>query len=105
MLKDPRIETLARTIINYSVNMQESETVLIQSSIKAKPLILQLLKEIRKGKGNAVVRFDGEINRELLYRTVEISTADKWLDRNLDDIDCIIHIRAQESDTLPKTFR
>ena len=101
MLKDPRIETLARTIINYSVNMQESETVLIQSSIKAKPLILQLLKEIRKGKGNAVVEiYDDEINRELLLSLTDkdLDRRYKWLDRNLDDIDCIIHIRAQESD-------
>ncbi|NLZ61404.1 MAG: aminopeptidase [Acholeplasmataceae bacterium] len=101
MLKDPRIETLARTIISYSVNMQENETVLIQSSIKAKPLILQLLKEIRKGKGNAVVEiYDDEINRELLLSLTDkdLDRRYKWLDRNLDDIDCIIHIRAQESD-------
>jgi aminopeptidase len=101
MLKDPRLEKLASTLINYSVNMQKDETVLINATLKSKPLILTLLKEIRAKGGNPVVElYDAEIDRELQLATTEKSMdrSYRWLDRKLDDIDCIIHIRASESD-------
>ncbi|MBU1144254.1 MAG: aminopeptidase [Firmicutes bacterium] len=101
MLKDPRLEKLASTLVNYSVQMQENETVMIYSSIKAKPLILALLKEIRSKKGNPIVELsDDEISRELLFSSTEKSfdRSYRWLDHKLDDIDCIIHIIATESD-------
>ena len=101
MLKDPRIENLAKTIINYSVDMKPQETVLINASIKAKPLIIELIKQIRRQGGNAIVdMYDDDVNRELLFSITEkdLDRRYRWLDRNLDDIDCIVHIRAQESD-------
>ncbi|MDD3113241.1 MAG: aminopeptidase [Candidatus Izemoplasmatales bacterium] len=101
MLKDPRLDTLAKTLVQYSVAMQQGETVLISASIKAKPLILALLKTIRQLKGNPIVELsDDEINREILLSSTDKSMDRnfRWLDRKLDDIDCIIHIRASESD-------
>lgn len=101
MLKDPRLAKLAETLVTYSVRMQPGETVMIYSTIKAKPLILELLRCIREHQGNPIVELsDDEISRELLFSTTEKSLERnyRWLDWKLDDIDCIIHIRASESD-------
>ncbi|HRX91435.1 MAG TPA: aminopeptidase [Candidatus Izemoplasmatales bacterium] len=101
MLKDERIEKLAQMLVNYSISMKEGENVLIKAPVKAKPLILALVRAIREGKGNAIVELsDPDIGREVM-----LGMSDKWLDRSyrwmdakLDDLDCIISIRASESD-------
>ncbi|MFA5741389.1 MAG: aminopeptidase, partial [Candidatus Izemoplasmatales bacterium] len=101
MLRDLRLQKLASTLINYSVRMQPNETVMIYSTIKAKPLILELIKVIRANKGNPIVEFsDDEINRETLLATSDKSLDRnyRWLDWKLNDIYCIINIRASESD-------
>ena len=101
MLKDPRIERLASILVEYSVQMKENETVLISTSIKSKPLVLALIRKIKENKGNPIVElYDDEMNRELLLSATEKSMDRnyRWLDRKLDDIDCIIHIVASDSD-------
>ena len=101
MLKDSRLEVLANTLVRYSVAMKPGETVLINASVKAKPLVLALIKVIRAEKGNPIVELsDDEITRELLFSATEKSMDRnyRWLDFKLDDIDCMIHIRASESD-------
>ena len=101
MLKDPRLSRLAQTLITYSVKMQPGETVMIYSTIKAKPLILELIRCIREHQGNPIVELsDHEVERELLFSSTDKSLDRnyRWLDWKLDDIDCIINIRASESD-------
>jgi len=101
MLKDPRLQKLAETLVLYSVRMQPGETVMIYATIKAKPLVIELLKIIRAHGGNPIVELsDDEIGRELLLATSEkgLDRSYRWLDYKLDDIDCIIHVRASDSD-------
>jgi len=101
MLKDPRLQKLAETLILYSVRMQAGETVMIYAPVKAKPLIIELLKVIRAHGGNPVVELsDDEISRELTLATTDksLDRQYRWLDWKLDDVDCIVNIRASESD-------
>jgi aminopeptidase len=101
MLRDPRLHQLATTLIEYSVRMQPNETVMIYASLKAKPLVLELIQVIRSHQGIALVELsDDEISRELSLGTNEksLDVNYRWLDRKLDDMDCIIHIRGSESD-------
>ncbi len=101
MLKDPRIEKLAKTLVEYSIGMKPGETVLINAPAKAKPLILELVKQIRVDGGNPIVELsDAEIDREIMLSVTEksLDRGYRWLDYKLDDIDCIVSIRASESD-------
>ncbi|MFA7076617.1 MAG: aminopeptidase, partial [Candidatus Izemoplasmatales bacterium] len=101
MLNDPRIEQLAKTLVHHSIRMEKGETVMIYSSLKAKPLIMALLKEIRISGGNPIVELsDDDITRELFLAqtTKALKRKYRWLETQLDDIDCMIHIRALESD-------
>jgi len=101
MLKDPRLAKLAHTLIEYSVNMKPDENVLIMAPVKAKPLIIELIKAIRENKGNPIVELaDTEIDREIALSVTDkaLDRSFRWLDKKLDDIDCIVSIRATESD-------
>ena len=101
MLKDARIEQLSKTLVHHSIKMQKGETVMIYGSAKAKPLIIALLKEIKLSGGNPVVELsDDDITRELLLAQTDKSLKRKyrWLEMQLEDIDCMIHIRSLESD-------
>lgn len=101
MLRDPRLTKLASTLIHYSIRMQPNETVMIYSTIKAKPLILELVRTIREAGGNPIVELsDDEISREITLATSDKSLERnyRWLDHKLDDIDCIISVRASDSD-------
>lgn len=101
MLKDPRLTKLAETLVTYSVSMQPGENVMIAASIKAKPLILELMKTIRRLGGNPIVELsDDEITRETALATTEkaLDRQYRWMDWKLDDVDCYIAIRASDSD-------
>ena len=45
---DPRVEKLAKILVNYSINVKKGEYIKIAGSTKAKPLILALFKEVLK---------------------------------------------------------
>lgn len=101
MLRDPRLEKLAKLLVHHSIRMEKNETVMIYAPTKAKPLVIELLKEIRNSGGNPVVELkDSDIERELIMAQTDKSLKRDylWLERQLDDIDCMIHIRASESD-------
>lgn len=44
-MKDPRIETLAKNLINYSIRLQKGEKVLIENFGLQKELVTALVKE------------------------------------------------------------
>ena len=47
-MMDPRVEKLAKILVNYSMKVKEGENVKISGSAEAKPLILALYKEVIK---------------------------------------------------------
>jgi aminopeptidase len=101
MFKDSRIEALSKTLVHHSIKMQKGENVMIYGPVKAKQLILQLLKEIRANGGNPIVELsDDDITREMLLAQTDQALKRKyrWLEVQLEDIDCMIHIRALDSD-------
>ncbi|MFA5006429.1 MAG: aminopeptidase [Candidatus Izemoplasmatales bacterium] len=101
MLKDPRLKKLAETLVLYSVNMQPGENVMIATTIKAKPLVLELCRVIRAHGGNPIVELaDDEITRETMLATNDksLDRQYRWMDWKLDDVDCYVAIRAADSD-------
>jgi len=69
---DPRITTLARTLVRYSVNVQKSEKVLIQSNGIEPYLVKALIKEIYAAGGFPFLQLnDHSILRELYIGTSE----------------------------------
>lgn len=66
-MKDSRIETLAKNLINYSVKLQKGERVLIENFGVEKELVSALVKETYKAGGHPFVQLHNHsIMRELI---------------------------------------
>lgn len=71
-MKDPRIEQLAKTLINYSVNLQPGENILIENFGNEIPLTKELIKESYKAGGIPFLSIkNNELVRVLLNEASE----------------------------------
>lgn len=100
-MKDPRLTTLAKNLLEHSLNMQPGEKVLISATTAAKPLIEELVKMAYEKQLLPFVRIaDEEVRRWLLQGTTEqrqtIETG--WDIRAAHDVDAYISIQAEEND-------
>ena len=65
-MRDPRLEKLAKTLLEYSNKVEAGQHVLIKGNILAKPLIKELIKHTyRIGAYPHTEILDDEIGREL----------------------------------------
>ncbi|MCP8967481.1 aminopeptidase [Ectobacillus ponti] len=71
-MKDPRIETLARNLITYSIKLQPGEKVLIENFGLQRELVTALVKEAYKAGGHPFVSLkDHQVDRSLLMGATE----------------------------------
>ncbi|MCM3152640.1 aminopeptidase [Priestia megaterium] len=71
-MKDPRIATLAKNLINYSVRLQKGEKVLIENFGLQRELVTALVDEAYKAGGYPFVLLkDHSVDRALLNRAQE----------------------------------
>ncbi|MFD1739300.1 aminopeptidase [Bacillus salitolerans] len=71
-MKDPRIQTLARNLINYSVRLQKGEKVLIENFGLQRELVTALVKEAYAAGGYPFVSLkDQSVDRSLLMGAQE----------------------------------
>jgi aminopeptidase len=61
-MRDPRVANLAKILVNYSTNVGEGETCVIESSTTAEPLVAAVYDEVLAAGGHAVVSmaFEGQ---------------------------------------------
>src|SRR5574342_1349069 len=71
-MKDPRIEKLAKNLINYSVQLQKGEKVLIENFGLQRELVTALVKDAYLAGGNPFVLLkDHQVDRSLLFGAQE----------------------------------
>src|SRR3954454_21471550 len=71
-MKDPRIATLAKNLINYSVSLQKGEKVLIENFGLQRELVTALINEAYKAGGYPFVLLkDQQVDRSLLMGAQE----------------------------------
>ena len=96
-MKDPHIEQLAKSLINYSVALKPGERVLIEITDGANPLAKELVKESYKAGG---IPFLTIKNNELLREILKECTAEQLNDMmefeiaRMKKMDAYIGIRA-----------
>ena len=54
-MKDPRIDGLARVIVNYSLELGEGQSFFISSGVAAEPLVQALYEEALRAGANPVL--------------------------------------------------
>lgn len=101
-MRDPRLQRLAKMLLEYSNKVEAGQHVLIKGNYCAKPLIKELIKHTyRLGAYPHTELLDDEIGRELALGNTEerMQQVTAW---NLDkykDIDAFISVFADENDS------
>lgn len=103
-----KIEILSSTIVNYSLEVKENDRVLIEGALEAKPLLVQLVRDISKVGGIPVVRLSDSgieaLEQELATtsRIPEMVAREKY---DIDHFDCFIHIRYLDNEYNSKNIQ
>lgn len=67
-MNDPRLDQLARVLVNFSVAVRKGDLVLIQGSTLAEPLVAAIYREVLAAGGHPAVRLAPEVCSELLFK-------------------------------------
>ncbi len=100
-MRDERLVRLANTLVNHSLELKKDQVVLITGSIVAKPLMKEIIREVYKVGGKPFIELqDDELNVEIAKSSTEssIQISKGWLEKKIEDIDALIHIRAVDND-------
>ena len=99
-MQDLRINKLADVLVNYSINLQKGEKVLIEAKGIDYMLVNAIVKEVYKAGGFPFVEiYDNRVTRELLLGTSEehASLKAKYDAFRMADMDAYIGIRGGEN--------
>jgi len=83
-MRDPRIEGLARVIVNYSLELREGQTLFISSGAIAEPLVQALYEETLRAGANPVLDLSLEGTQPAFYELASdaqidwVSPPQKW---------------------------
>jgi aminopeptidase len=101
-MKDPRLQILAKTLVNYSTHVNPGEHVLIRGHSNARPLILEIIKAIQEVGGYPHFSLlDDEITRQIMMKVDDqyYNIAAKWRESQFSDIDASISIYSEDNDS------
>jgi hypothetical protein len=68
VVRDPRLEQMAKVLVQYSVAVKKGDVVVIETPPRAEPLVIALFKEIVEAGGHPHVRMQPPLLEELLLR-------------------------------------
>jgi aminopeptidase len=97
-LRDPRVTSLAQILVRYSTGVSEGETVVVEGSSAAEPLIAAVYEEVLSAGGNPVVAMAFEGQPAAYYRLASdaqlewVSPLSEWA---AEEADCRIAIGAE----------
>jgi aminopeptidase len=96
-MPDPRLQKLAKLLVNYSVEIQPGDWVIVRGDVVAEPLIAEIVGEVAHAGGHPTVLLSSDAITEAFMREAVPSVLD-WVsptDRLLyDEADAIISARA-----------
>lgn len=99
-MRDPRMEKLAKNLVEYSVDVQPGENVLIEMIGTERELLKCIIEQVAKRGGHSFVELtDRSVQRTMLMHTNE-EQLKTWMEYDLvrmQKMDCYIGIRAGEN--------
>ena len=102
-MKDPRIEKLAKLLINYSVSLKKGEKILIEAFDVDYMLVAELVKEVYRVGGYPFVEMvNNRVQREILMGAgeEECKLRAKYAAYRMNDMDAYIGLRGGENGDL-----
>jgi aminopeptidase len=89
-MRDPRVENLASILVGYSTEVKEGETVSIEGSSMAEPLLLAVYEQVLKAGANPILNVGLEGQSVAYYKHASdkqldwISPVTEWMADNVD---------------------
>jgi len=101
-MKDPRIELLAKNLVNYSIQLKKGEKVFIEAIGLEIPLVTALIKEVYKVGGVPFVSIKNkEVDRAILMNSTkeQLELMAKYEALRMNDMDAYIGFRSGDNIT------
>jgi aminopeptidase len=89
-VKDPRVETLADILVDYSVSVKKDDLVAIKGTYAAEPLILAIYERCLVRGAHPMIRASIPAAEPIYFKTAQkhqleyVWETDRWLSENLD---------------------
>ena len=65
---DPRVERLARLLVNYCVEVKAGDTVLLSGNLVTRPLLIAAFAEVVKAGGYPLVNWNDTAMQEIMLK-------------------------------------
>lgn len=91
-MADPRVEKLAKLVVNYSVRCKKGDQILVRAPPVAEPLALEMYREILRAGGHPIMSVNFERTQEIFFEEARGHQLDfqspynKFLYENLDGL-------------------
>ena len=99
-MADPRIEKLAKLLVNYSVAVQPGDKVLINTNINTKPLLLETYREVLRAGGHPFVFWQEDELTEIMLKEgndEQLQTIPEPYKMVYETYDCLISLRGSSN--------
>jgi aminopeptidase len=99
-VKDPRIEKLAKTIVNYSTKVQKGERVLIEMIGPERDLLKSVIDEVHAAGGHPFVQLTDRAVQRRMLTSITKENLEQWAELDLarmKTMDVYIAIRSGEN--------
>jgi aminopeptidase len=99
-MRDPRLQTLAKNLVNYSMNVQPGEKVLIDMQGTEREVVLCLIEEVYKAGGQPFVELSDKSVLASILKSATQEQIEAWaqMDFNrMKEMQCYVAIRAGEN--------
>jgi aminopeptidase len=99
-MADVRIEKLAKLIVNYSISTKKGDEVLISAPVEAKPLALELYREVMRVGGHPWMMPSFEQASEIFYEEAvehQLSYKSKYRKFMYENLDGLVSILADSN--------
>lgn len=99
-MRDPRIQKLAENLVNYSVDMQPGENVLIEMIGSERDLLNAIIEEVAQKGGRPFVQLTDRTVQRAMLKNATKEQLELWAEQDLNrmkQMECYIGIRAGEN--------
>lgn len=83
-MRDPRIQKLAQNLVNYSVDMQPGENVLIEMIGSERDLLNAIIEEVSKGGGRPFVQLTDRTVQRAMLKNANKEQLELWAELDLE---------------------
>ncbi len=99
-MSDPRVKNLASLLVNYSVDVQPGEQVLLNGTVQALPLVTETYREIVRAGGFPTLFLQDDVFEEIMLREgndEQLKHIPAPMKLIVETYDCMINIRGAEN--------